>query len=75
MFWRHRGAAAGANLEHKSCAVNLHAYTLDSSRYLASALQQNLLFAQPSGIALFLRPQRDKGSAPNALHQPRTCQQ
>jgi hypothetical protein len=31
--------------EHKSCAVKFHAYTLDNSCNLASALQQNLLFA------------------------------
>jgi hypothetical protein len=33
------------HFEHKSWAVKLHAYTLDSSGDLASALQQNLLFA------------------------------
>jgi hypothetical protein len=32
--------------EHKCCAVKLHAYTLDSPRDLASALQQNVPFPQ-----------------------------
>ena len=39
-------APAGSYLEHKSCAVKLHAYTLDSSIICASALQQKLLFPQ-----------------------------
>jgi hypothetical protein len=43
------------HFEHKSCAVKLHAYTLDSSVNLASALQQNMLFPQQSGIILFSR--------------------
>jgi hypothetical protein len=72
-----RIAITDAYFEHKSCAVNRHAYTLDSSDNLASALQQNMVFTQLSGIALFLRSQRDKGSAPApnpSRHQPRTCQ-
>jgi hypothetical protein len=52
------------HFEHKSCAVKLHAYTLDSSRNLASALQQNKLFPQLSGIILFSLPEHDMGSAP-----------
>jgi hypothetical protein len=48
-------AAAGNHFEHKSCAVKLHAYTLDSSINLASALQQNMLFPQQSGFILFWR--------------------
>jgi hypothetical protein len=46
-------AAAGTHFEHKSCAVKRHAYTLDSSGDLASALQQNMLFSQLLGIVLF----------------------
>jgi hypothetical protein len=57
-------ATAGTHSEHKSCAVKLHAYTLDSSINLASALQQNVLFPQLSGIVLSSRSQHDKGSAP-----------
>jgi hypothetical protein len=38
-------ATADSHFEHKCCAVKFHAYTLDNSRDLASALQQNLLFA------------------------------
>jgi hypothetical protein len=56
-------ATADIYFEHKSCAVKLHAYTLDSSENLASALQQNMLFPQLFGIILFSLPQRDKGSA------------
>jgi hypothetical protein len=37
-------AAAVIHFAHKSCAVKRHAYTLDSSANLASALQQNMLF-------------------------------
>jgi hypothetical protein len=33
----------------KSCAVKLHAYTLDSSIKCASALQQKLIFPQATG--------------------------
>jgi hypothetical protein len=61
--------------EHKSCAVKLHAYTLDSSCNLASALQQNKLFPQLSGIILFLLPEHDMGSAPanqTIPHQPKS---
>jgi hypothetical protein len=46
-------AVAGIHFEHKSCAVKRHAYTLDSSVDLASALQQNMLFSQLLGIVLF----------------------
>jgi hypothetical protein len=45
----------GSILKHKSCAVKLHAYTLDNSHNLASALQQNSPFPQLSGIVLFSR--------------------
>jgi hypothetical protein len=48
-------AAAWSHFEHKSCAVKLHAYTLDKSVNLASALQQNMVFPQLSGIILFWR--------------------
>jgi hypothetical protein len=48
-------AAAASHFEHKSCAVKLHAYTLDSSINLASALQQNMPLPQLSGIILFWR--------------------
>jgi hypothetical protein len=41
-------AHANIHFAHNSCAVKLHAYSLDSSGDLASALQQNLLFPQPS---------------------------
>jgi hypothetical protein len=64
-----------AHFEHKSCAVKLHAYTLDSSCNLASALQQNKLFPQLLGIILFLLPEHDMGSAPanqTILHQPKS---
>ena len=37
-------AAAAVYCEHISCAVKFHAYTLDNSSNLASAVQQNLLF-------------------------------
>jgi hypothetical protein len=46
-------ATAGIHFAHKSCAVKLHAYTLDSSGNLASALQQNTAFPQFLGIVLF----------------------
>jgi hypothetical protein len=62
------------HFEHKSCAVKLHAYTLDNSCNLASALQQNKLFPQLSGIILFSLPEHDMGSAPAEpiiLHQPK----
>src|SRR5713226_8589783 len=66
-------ATAGNHFAHKSCAVKLHAYTLDSSDNCASALQQNLLFPQLLGIvSVFTRP-HDKGSAPAnqcCLHNP-----
>src|SRR6476469_1317732 len=69
-------AVAGAYLEHNSCAVNHLAYTLDNSLDLASAVQQHLLCMQLSGIALFLGPGHDKGSAPApTLPLPRTRQQ
>jgi hypothetical protein len=42
-------------IEHKSCAVKRHAYTLAISDDLASAVQQNKRFPQPLGIALFFR--------------------
>jgi hypothetical protein len=65
-------ASAGRHFEHNSCAVKLHAYTLDSSSNLASALQQNMLFPQLSGIVPFLRigmiravRQRSCAPAPN----------
>jgi hypothetical protein len=48
-------ATAGNHFEHKSCAVKFHAYTLDSSGNLASALQQNKPFPQLLGITLFSR--------------------
>jgi hypothetical protein len=48
-------ATAGIHFEHKSCAVKLLAYTLDSSVDLASALQQNTAFPQLPGIILFWR--------------------
>jgi hypothetical protein len=48
-------AAAGTYLEHKSCAVKPHAYTLDNSNNLASALQQDTGFPQLPGTALFFR--------------------
>jgi len=35
--------ASQSHFAHKSCAVKLHAYTLDSSCYDASAVQQWLL--------------------------------
>jgi hypothetical protein len=57
-------ALAGSHFEHKSCAVKLHAYTLDSSVNLASALQQNMLFPQLSANRSVLVAGRDKGSAP-----------
>src|ERR1700753_1928714 len=37
-------AAAVVYCEHISCGVKFHAYTLDNSSHLASAVQQNLLF-------------------------------
>ena len=49
---------------HNSCAVKAHAYGLDISTIGASALQQNLLFPQLLGIALFLRIRHGKGCAP-----------
>jgi hypothetical protein len=57
-------AIAGTHFAHKSWAVKLHAYTLDSSSNLASALQQNMPFPQLLGIVLFSGAQHDKGSAP-----------
>src|ERR1700675_185826 len=39
-------ATVRIHLAHKSCAVKLHAYSLDSSVNCASALQQNMLFPQ-----------------------------
>jgi hypothetical protein len=53
--------------EHKSCAVKLHAYTLDSSGNLASALQQNMLFPQLLVIVLFFAHRHDKGMRPARL--------
>src|ERR1700719_343964 len=52
-FWRRFIATAGTHSEHKSCAVKLHAYTLDNSDDLASAVQQNMPFPQLLGIVLF----------------------
>src|ERR1700754_2541573 len=43
-LWRRLIAAADVHIEHNSCAVKLLAYTLDNSRHLASAVQQNVLF-------------------------------
>jgi hypothetical protein len=43
---------AGIYFEHNSCAVKAFAYSLDSSSNLASALQQNVVFPQPQGLAL-----------------------
>src|SRR6266478_1051404 len=57
-------AAAGTHFEHKSCAVKLHAYTLDSSCNLASALQQNMPFPQPPRNCSVFAVQHDKGFAP-----------
>src|SRR5260370_61272 len=57
-------AAAGSHFEHKSCAVKLHAYTLDSSCNLASALQQNMPFPQPPRNCSVFAVQHDKGFAP-----------
>src|ERR1700675_1214200 len=59
-------AAAGTYFEHKSCAVKLHAYTLDSSCDLASALQQNMPFPQPPRNCSVFAAQHDKGFAPAA---------
>src|SRR5258707_10866187 len=52
------------HFEHKSCAVKLHAYTLDSSCNLASALQQNMPFPQPPRNCSVFAVQHDKGFAP-----------
>jgi hypothetical protein len=41
-------AHAHIHFAHNSCAVKVHAYSLDNSCNLASALQQKLLFPQPS---------------------------
>jgi hypothetical protein len=41
-------AHANIHFAHNSWAVKFHAYSLDSSLNLASALQQKLLFPQPS---------------------------
>src|SRR5258708_8424883 len=49
-------ATAGIHFEHKSCAVKLHAYTLDSSGNLASALQQNKPCPERGGIIPFCSP-------------------
>jgi hypothetical protein len=57
-------ATAGNHFEHKSCAVKPHAYTLDSSCNLASALQQNKLFPQLLVIVLFFAHRHDKGMRP-----------
>src|SRR3979490_3398604 len=57
-------ATAGRHFEHKSCAVKLHAYTLDSSCDLASALQQNMPFPQPPRNCSVFAAQHDKGFAP-----------
>jgi hypothetical protein len=51
------------HFEHNSCAVKLHAYSLDSSCNLASAVQQNSAFPQLSGIVLFFVRWHDKGCA------------
>jgi hypothetical protein len=45
-------AHADIHFAHNSWAVKLHAYTLDSSWNLASALQQKLLFPQPAGCSV-----------------------
>src|SRR4030081_3791584 len=63
-------ATVRAYCEHKSCAVKLHAYTLDSSIICASALQHKLLFPQPLVNARLLRIRHGKGwtpQGPNAL--------
>jgi hypothetical protein len=49
-------ATAGTHFEHKSCAVKLHAYTLDKSDNSASALQQNMPFPEQLGIIPFCGP-------------------
>jgi hypothetical protein len=49
-------ATAYACFQHKSCAVKFHAYTLDNSRHLASALQQNLLPAVAAGTRSVFTP-------------------
>ena len=69
-------AAAGTHFAHKSCAVKLHAYTLDSSAYLASALQQICLSRQLWGIVLFsgvgvIRAVRLRTDAPAATQNHR----
>jgi hypothetical protein len=45
-------AHADIHFAHNSWAVKSHAYTLDSSWNLASALQQKLLFQQPVGCSV-----------------------
>src|SRR6266481_2699038 len=69
-------ATVECHFEHKSCAVKSHAYTLDSSGNLASALQQNMLFPQQSGNCSVFAAEHDKGSAPtshsSAHHQPQS---
>src|SRR5258708_10470707 len=49
-------ATAEIHFEHKSCTVKLHAYTLDSSGNLASALQQNKPCPERGGIIPFCSP-------------------
>src|SRR6202051_2240422 len=67
-------APAEAHFEHKSCAVKLHAYTLDSSCNLASALQQNMPFPQSPRNCSVFAAQHDNGFAPaNRCSSPSTA--
>jgi hypothetical protein len=56
-------AAAGIHFEHKSCAVKLHAYTLDNSANNASALQQKMPLP-PLTESFCFGEAHDKGCAP-----------
>jgi hypothetical protein len=61
-------ATVNLHFEHKSCAVKFHAYTLDNSCDLASAVQQEWLFPQLSGITLFSLAGHDKACARPSFH-------
>src|SRR4051794_34665352 len=60
LSWQRLIAPAMTYLAHNSCAVKRHAYSLDSSGNLSSAVQQNAVSHNP-GKPLFLRACRARG--------------
>jgi hypothetical protein len=57
-------APAAAYFEHKSCAVKLHAYTLDKSAILCKCSAARIGFPTDMAIPLALQARHGKGCAP-----------